>query len=132
MVSIDQVFSLLDKGFSRDDIMVLVGSGTQAETAKQEPEPEPEQEPEQNPEPDPADKAAEPAKPAKPEPAQESETDKRLDSLEKSISGLLKTIQTQNLVNDSFGKAGKSLEEQTDDIMATIIRGTTARKEDAI
>lgn len=131
MVSIDQVFTLLDNGFSRDDIMALVGSGTQAETATQEPAPEPEQkpEPEQNPEPDPADKAPEPAKP---EPAQESETDKRLDSIEKSISGLLKTIQSQNLVNDSFGKAGKSLEEQTDDIMATIIRGSTARKEDAI
>ena len=129
MVSIDQVFTLLDKGFSRDDIMQLVGSGTQAETAKQETEPEPAQEPDQNPEPDPADKAAEPAKP---EPAQESETDKRLDTIEKSISGLLKTIQAQNLVNDSFGKAGKSLEEQTDDVMATIIRGTTARKDDAI
>ena len=129
MVSIDQVFTLLDKGFSRDDIMQLVGSGTQAETAKQETEPEPAQEPEQNPEPDPADKAAEPAKP---EPAQELETDKRLDTIEKSISGLLKTIQAQNLVNDSFGKAGKTLEEQTDDIMATIIRGTTARKDDAI
>ena len=129
MVSIDQVFTLLDKGFSRDDIMQLVGSGTQAETAKQETEPEPAQEPEQNPEPDPADKAAEPAKP---EPAQELETDKRLDTIEKSVSGLLKTIQAQNLVNDSFGKAGKTLEEQTDDIMATIIRGTTARKDDAI
>ena len=129
MVSIDQVFTLLDKGFSRDDIMALVGSGTQAETAKQEPEPEPAQEPEQNPEPDPADKATEPAKP---EPAQESETDKRLDSIESTMSTLLKAIQAQNLANDSFGKAGKSLEEQTDDIMATIIRGTTARKEDAI
>ena len=129
MVSIDQVFTLLDKGFSRDDIMALVGSGTQAETAKQEPESEPAQEPEQNPEPDPADKATEPAKP---EPAQESETDKRLDSIENTMTTLLKAIQAQNLANDSFGKAGKSLEEQTDDIMATIIRGTTARKEDAI
>ena len=125
MVSIDQVFSLLDKGFSRDDIMALVGSGTQAETAKQEPAPEPEQ----NPEPDPADKASEPAKP---DPAQESETDKRLDTIESTMTTLLKAIQAQNLANDSFGKAGKSLEEQTDDIMATIIRGTTARKDDAI
>ena len=126
MVSIDQVFTLLDKGFSRDDIMALVGSSTQAETAKEEPAAEPEQ----NPEPDPGNKAAEPAKPANPESAQESETDKRLDSIENTMTTLLKAIQAQNLANDSFGKAGKSLEEQTDEIMATVIRGTTARKED--
>lgn len=46
----------------------------------------------------------------------------RLSGIEKTMNTLIKTIQAQNRLNDSFGSAGESLEEKTDKIMASIIR----------
>lgn len=46
----------------------------------------------------------------------------RLSGIEKTMNTLIKTIQAQNRLNDSFGSVGESLEEKTDKIMAAIIR----------
>lgn len=46
----------------------------------------------------------------------------RLSGIERTMNTLIKTIQAQNRLNDSFGSAGESLEEKTDKIMASIIR----------
>ena len=88
-----------------------------------DPQPEPQQE--QEPEPERQQETApEPQK--DPEP---SETDKRLDALETSISKLVKTLQESNLKNSSFNSdSADSLEAQTDKIMASIIRPETERK----
>ena len=107
-MGIDQVFQLLDKGFSRDDIMMLMGN--------QSAQPEPQSEPQQDPIPEP-----------QPEPGT-AELEKRMTGIEASIEKLVKTIQASNLQNATYGSAPDSLDEQTDKIMASIIRPEQERK----
>ena len=111
-MTVNQVFQLLDKGFTRDDIMTLSETETEVVTDAQ---PEPQTEPEQ-----PQETESEP-KPAT-QPEEQDQTGKRLDSIEQSISKLVNAIQLQNLRNDSVGSSGETLEEKTDKIMASIIR----------
>ena len=132
-MTVEQVLTLVDKGFSRDDIMQLIGDGssishvpdTDSGTAGADPGQDrsspvqdakavnagPAENAKDDPEPEPAAAAAEP-----------TATEKRLDSIEQSISKLIKSIQANNLKSDAFGKQADSLEEQTDKIMASIIR----------
>ena len=90
-----------------------------------EPPKDPQPEPQKEPEPERQQETA-------PEPQPESdpsETDKRLDALETSISKLVKTLQESNLKNSSFrSDPADSLEAQTDKIMASIIRPEPAKK----
>lgn len=117
-MTVEQVFQLLDKGFSRDDIMKLTENDVvkdaqpeQTEPVPQETPTEPEQKPVTQPEPKPVT-----------QPDEQDQTGQRLDSIEQSISKLVNAIQLQNLRNDSFGSSGETLEEKTDKIMASIIR----------
>ena len=114
----DQVLKLLESGFTAEEIRKM-----------QEPAPAPEsqQEPQQEQEPEPERQQETAPEPQNdPEP---SETDKRLDALETSISKLVKTLQESNLKNSSFhSDPADSLEAQTDKIMASIIRPETERK----
>lgn len=117
-MKVEQVFQLLEKGFTRDDIMKLTETtdGTETENAKQAPQeqPEPQEQQEQQ---EPHEQ-----KESQEQPEEQDQTGQRLDSIEQSIQKLVKAIQLQNLKTDSFGKAGETLEEQTDKIMASIIR----------
>ena len=122
-MTIDQVMLLVEKGFTRDDIMQLTGTAQQETSVPDEPaqeqtsdqDPEPVQEPEKKPEPE---KKQEP-----------NETDKRLAGIENNISALIKTIQTSNLLNNSHGGNEKSLDDMTDSIMASIIRPETGKEQ---
>ena len=115
-MGIDQVFQLLDKGFSRDDIMMLMGN--------QSAQPEPQSEPQQDPIPEPQQ---DPIPEPQPEPGT-AELEKRMTGIEASIEKLVKTIQASNLQNATYGSAPDSLDEQTDKIMASIIRPEQERK----
>ena len=116
----DQVIKLLESGFTVDEIRKM-----QEPAPEPQPDPQPEPQKEQEPEPERQQETApEPQK--DPEP---SETDKRLDALETSISKLVKTLQESNLKNSSFqSDPADSLEAQTDKIMASIIRPEPAKK----
>ena len=116
----DQVLKLLESGFTVDEIRKM-----QEPAPEPEPQPEPKPEPQTEPEPERQQETApEPQK--EPEP---SETEKRLDALETSISKLVKTLQESNLKNSSFqSDPADSLEAQTDKIMASIIRPEPAKK----
>ena len=121
-MTVDQVFQLLGKGFTRDDIMKLEEVKAEGiQEPKEEPKEEPKKE-EQKEEP----KKEEP----KQDPPEKTETEKRLDSIESNIASLVKAIQQQNLKNDHFDTPVDSLEEQTDKIMASIIRPEPAKKGD--
>ena len=137
-MTVEQVLTLVEKGFTRDDIMKLTGDGSftstvsasDSGTAGADPGPVSSR-PDQDAKPDAKQVNAGPAENAKddPEPkepaaaaAEPTETEKRLDSIEQSISKLIKSIQANNLKSDAFGKQADSLEEQTDRIMASIIR----------
>ena len=130
-MTVDQVFQLLEKGFTRDDIMKL--EGVKAEgipEQKEEPKEDPKkEEPKEDPkkeEPKEDPKKEEP----KQDPPEKTETEKRLDSIESNIASLVKAIQQQNLKNDHFDTPVDTLEEQTDKIMASIIRPEPAKKGD--
>ena len=132
-MTVEQVLTLVEKGFTRDDIMQLIGDGSTSShvpaadsgAAGADPGPDPSlpdqaakpvnagpaENAKDDPEPEPSAAAAEP-----------TETEKRLDSIEQSISKLIKSIQTNNLKSDAFGNQADSLEDQTDKIMASIIR----------
>ena len=121
-MTVDQVITLLQNGYTKEEI-------TQMEQSPVESQPAAEQQPAQEPqesqpaEPQPAQPA--PEAPQNPEP---NEVDKRLTSIEQNIANLIKSIQQSNLKNDSFGKSPDSLEEQTDKIMASLIRPEHAKK----
>ena len=123
-MTIQDVTRLLDAGFSKDEILALV----------QDPAASTEQETEQSPEEE---------KPAEQEQNQEQsqeqnqeqnqhadETEKRLSSIEASINSLVKAFQKENLLKDRIQSNDETLEQQTDDIMKSIIRPEHKRKDD--
>lgn len=106
-----EVKSLLDAGFTVDEIRGMMGSNPQ--NSQDFPQPEQEQ-PEQQPEPD---KEAQPV--MQPTPEQEE----KFSQLSQSIEKLIKTIQVSNLQNRSFDTpATPDINKQVDSIMAGIIR----------
>lgn len=122
-----QIEKLLAAGFNHDEIMQLARDEPMAAPESQEPAaaPEPVNPAAPDPEPGPA------AETQKTEPAaapEMTDTNNRLDALEKSIAALVKSIQTQNVKNDSYGGMPDSLEQQTDKIMMSIIRPEIERK----
>ena len=132
-MTVEQVLTLVDKGFSRDDIMQLIGDGstpspvpaTDSGTAGADPGQVNSSSPDQAAKPvnaGPAENAKDDPEPEPAAAAQPTATEKRLDSIEQSISKLIKSIQANNVKSDSFGKQADSLDEQTDKIMASIIR----------
>lgn len=129
----DLMEKMLDAGFTKEEIFRIIES--EAAPAK-EPAPAPEKEPAAAPEKEPApapekEPEKEPEKaPAAPADQKADETEKRLAGIEQSISDLIKTLQAENIKRDSFGGAPDSLEEQTDRIMASIIRPETAKRKD--
>ena len=119
---------MLDAGFTKDEIMKLIPAEpmtSQAEAAADDPEPV-ETEPAEQTEPE--QKAPDPA----PGPAADNNAtmEKRLSGIEKSISDLMKTIQTENRKHDSFGGSPESIDEETDRIMKGIIRPETTKRKD--
>lgn len=106
-MNLNEIFKLIDAGFTKQDILALAGS-QQTETKtepKEEPKPEPKQEPKEEPKTEP-----------KPEP-QETETDKLVKALGLQVEGLTKALQASNIRNTEH--AGQ--EESVDDILAKII-----------
>lgn len=121
-MTIEQLEKLLDAGFSKDEIISIVKDEPAAPAAPEvlaSEEPTQEQtEPEHVEKPIVAE--------SKPE---DGELSKRLDGIEQSIAEMIKTFQTTNLRNDSFGSMPDSIEDQTDKIMACIIRPEAERSE---
>lgn len=106
-----EVKSLLDAGFTVDEIRGMMGSNPQ--NPQDNPQPEPEQ-PEQLPEPD---TVVQPV--TQPTPEQEE----KFSQLSQSIEKLIKTIQVSNLQSRSFDTpATPDINKQVDAIMAGIIR----------
>lgn len=137
----DLMEKMLDAGFTKEEIFRILdpapatGTATAAAPAPapdKEPAPAPEKEPEKEPAAAPApEPEKEPTKaPAAPADPKADETEKRLAGIEQSISDLIKTLQAENIKRDSFGGTPDSLEEQTDRIMASIIRPETAKRKD--
>lgn len=122
-----QIEKLLAAGFNHDEIMQLARDEPMAAPESKEPPaaPEPDNPAAPDPEPGPAAEKQETEPAAAPE---NTETNNRLDALEKSIAALVKSIQTQNVKNDSYGGMPDSLEQQTDKIMMSIIRPDIERK----
>ncbi len=138
-MTVDQVFQLLEKGFTRDDIMKLEsvkaeGIQEQKEEPKKEEPKKEEQKKEEQKKEEPKKEEPKKEEPKKEEqkqdPPEKTETEKRLDSIESNIASLLKAIQQQNLKNDHLDTPVDTLEEQTDKIMASIIRPEPAKKGD--
>ena len=144
-MTVEQVLTLVEKGFSRDDIMQLIGDGSTtspvpasdsgsagADPGRVLSSPDQDAKPEKTISAGPAADAADDPEPEKPAAAAEpTATEKRLDTLEQSISKLIKSIQANNLKSDAFGKQADSLEEQTDKIMASIIRPERSKEDHA-
>ena len=121
-MTIEQLEKLLDAGFSKDEIISMVKDEPAAPAA---PEVQASEEPTQE--------QTEPEHVEKPIVAEskteDGELSKRLDGIEQSIAEMIKTFQTTNLRNDSFGSMPDSIEDQTDKIMACIIRPEAERSE---
>ena len=123
-MNIEQVTRLLDAGFTKEEIMQFSNGEAVAPAAPAEPEK--------------TEKETEEVKTEAVETVDNptvtdekkdlTELNKRLDGIETSISEMIKSFHKTNLLNDSFGSMPDSLEEQTDKIMACIIRPETERK----
>ncbi len=121
----EQISKLIDAGFTKDEIMQLARDEP-LQKPEPEPQPGPEPEPKPGPEPEPEKKTAPEPEP-KPEP--DSQIGDRLTGIEKSIADLMKAFQLENLKKDQIRTTAQTLEEQTDTIMASIIRPETGRKD---
>ena len=113
---------MLDAGFTKNEIMQLVGNNT--EPANTEPV-QVETPPVVNQDPSPVETAPvetpnEPETPTEPNTSEQME--KRLSGIEKNIADLVKAMQLSNVRNDSFNNDMETLEERTDKAMAGIIR----------
>ena len=120
-MTIEQLEKLLDAGFSKDEIISMVKEPAAPAAPEVQASEEPTQE---QTEPEHVEKPI--VAESKPE---DGELSKRLDGIERSISEMIKTFQTTNLRNDSFGNMPDSIEDQTDKIMACIIRPEAERSE---
>lgn len=131
-MTIQDVTRLLDAGFSKEEILSLVKDPAASTEQKQEPEKEKpaEQEKEQNQEQEKEQNQEQKQEPEKKDPSADPETEKRLSSIEASINSLVKAIQKQNLLNDHMDSNNETLEQQTDEIMKSIIRPEQKRKDD--
>ena len=103
-MTIQEITKLLDAGFNKEEILALVQ------------DPEPVKDPIPDPVPDPV--------------PDNNHFEDRLSSIEKNIESLIKTIQNQNLLNDHIDTNDQTLEQETDNIMKSIIRPAVKRKDD--
>lgn len=119
---------MLDAGFTKTEILDIL------HMARDKPEEQtPETDPVQNLEQE-ADTDPEPMQEQTPEPEQTPEhvpdVEKRLTGIEQAMNNILKSIQAANLRNDSINiPPADSLEKQTDEIMASIIRPVKERND---
>ena len=128
-MTMEEVLKLVNAGYTKEEIAKM----TDPEPSKNPPadppaDPEPLKDPPADPEPlkDP------PADPEPPKnPSADPELEKRLSGIETVMNTLLKAVQANNLQNDSLNNPpADSLEKQTDDIMASIIRPTFEKRKD--
>ena len=104
---------MLDAGFTKDEILSLVGT-------EPKPEPVPDPEPDPTPDPEPApDPAPDPEPKTTPDP---DPMEKRLDGIESKIADLVKAMQLNNLQNDSIKTTPETVEQNADRALSEIIR----------
>ena len=120
-MTIEQLEKLLDAGFSKDEIISIVKDEPAAPAAPVVQASE--ESTQEQTEPEHVEKTI--VAESKPE---YGELSKRLDGIEHSISEMIKTFHTTNLRNDSFGSMPDSIEDQTDKIMAAIIRPESGKE----
>ena len=118
-MTLAEVKSLLDAGFTKAEIMAFEGAPADADNT---PDPAPAAAADNN-----SDPAPEPAPAAAadntPDPAPEPVQNPALDQLNANIAKLIRTIQSSNLANNSIDKPGTpDLNTQVDTIMESIIR----------
>lgn len=110
-MKIDDLVSLTKMGFSRDDIMRLVGTDTPAEPAAPA-DPEPAQ---------PVDPApAQPADPAPAPPADPAPADDRIKQLETKLDYVINRF---NYMSVQQSRQPETSGETVEDILASVIRG---------
>ena len=117
-MTLAEVKSLLDAGFTKAEIMAFEGAPAAAADNTPDPAPDPAPAAAADNTPDPAlDPAPDPA------PAPAPVQNPALDQLNANISKLIRTIQSSNLANNSIDKPGTpDLNTQVDTIMESIIR----------
>ncbi|MBO5839668.1 MAG: hypothetical protein J6R06_08350 [Bacteroidales bacterium] len=116
-----EVKDLLDKGFTVDEIRALMNPGKQQEQKEPE-QKEPEQkEPEQK-EPEQKEQEQKDNNPQNPQ-NNPQDFDERFTKLTETVEKLIKAVQGNNRLNDSFDKPSKDdIDKQVDSIMSSIIR----------
>lgn len=117
-MKLEDVVKLIDKGFTKEEILRFENAGSDVKAEPEEPKPQPEEN---------STDTKQDSKPEEPKPepqpdAKQDETGKRLDNIEQTMNKLLKAVQTSNIRNDSTGESAADIERETDKIMASIIR----------
>lgn len=103
-MKIDNLVLLLEKGFSKDEIMALCGEAAASAPA----------------EPAPAAQPEEPAAPAQPEPAAAQPADDRLTKLETKLDYAINRL---NYMAVQSSQQPAQQQESVDDILASVVRG---------
>lgn len=106
----EQIFKLIDAGFTKDDIMRLAGEPEKSE-------PEPTAEPETTPEPEPT---------AEPEPAQQTPEPDILKFIADEFRKMTESIQQSNILNSNINQNNQDVSPEQ--MLADIIKPDEARK----
>lgn len=125
----EEILKLVNAGYTKEEIEKMAEPPKDPKPQKElDPEPQKELDPEPQKEPP---KDPEPQKEPDPEPQKDPELEKRLSGIENVMNTLLKAVQANNRQNDSLlNPPEDSLEKQTDDIMASIIRPNIEKRKD--
>ena len=120
-MKIEEILQLGKMGYTKEEIQQMETGSQEQKAADPEPDPA-EQEPKQEPaskEPAAAAPAAQDDKPeVKPDPA----IMQRMDSIEKQLQALVRTMQAENVKKDSFGNPAENIEQQADKALAALIQ----------
>ena len=124
-MTMEEILKLVNAGYTKEEIAKMMDPLT-------DPGPEPAKEPPADPGPEPLkDPPADPGPEPLTDPPTDPELEKRLSGIETVMNTLLKAVQANNLQNDSLlNPPADSLEKQTNEIMASIIRPSIEKRKE--
>lgn len=117
-MKIEEILQLGRMGYTKEEIQQMETGNQVPETTDPQPDPA-EQEPKQEPA---SQEPAAAAQDEKPEEKQDPAIMQRMDSIEKQLQALVRTMQAENVKKDSFGNPAENIEQQADKALAALIQ----------
>lgn len=122
-MKIEEILQLGKMGYTKEEIQQMETGNQEPEQKDADPKLDPaEQESKQEPASQEPAAAAPAAQDEKPEVKQDPAIMQRMESIEKQLQALVRTMQADNVKKDSFGNPAENIEQQADKALAALIQ----------